>query len=180
MVNMMKMITLAVGEQYPNKMAASQEGARADFLNENSNILLISMPNIDKKELKALKKGQLECGLLVDDGGIMLVWRFSLNNKPVVTLDSFFNAKLIKEISLYDITNSEERLEIEVHVVDTETNIIKAIKLMTMPNDLTLAFMSAVQNQIAFSGDVNKQLNKWLSESIESLFSQSTKYRMGV
>ncbi|MFC0712249.1 hypothetical protein, partial [Azorhizophilus paspali] len=70
--------------------------------------------------------------------------------KPI-ELDCPFDARLIPrdELSLPDITTGDQRLMVEVHVVDSATNTVRGLRGITLPPSITVAFLSAVQDQLA-------------------------------
>ena len=103
------------------------------------------LPEINNKDKKSFKKGRLKCSLLAKNGAILLTWQFdNQKGRPTFTFDSPFDARIIPDINFHHVTTNESRLVINF-VVDSATNIIKALLTMTMPPDLTLAFLSSVQ-----------------------------------
>jgi hypothetical protein len=114
---------------------------------------------------------------------ILLTWQFyNQKGRPTFTFDSPFDARIIPDINLHHVTTNESRLVINVVVVvvDSATNIIKALLTMTMPPDLTLAFLSSVQDQLVTKNNGEEQMNIWLQQTPEELFEQSKQYTMGL
>jgi rRNA pseudouridine-1189 N-methylase Emg1 (Nep1/Mra1 family) len=79
-------------------------------------------------------------------------------------------------LALHDITNKHQRLAIEVHAVDN--NIVKVLKLVTMPNSLTLEFLSVVQEQLTTVAD-NFVMEKWMNPPIGELILKIEIKKMG-
>jgi hypothetical protein len=171
--------TVAVNQLYPFQLPLA-EGAIADFLREGSNRLLIAINDISKDEEKALRKGELRCGILVKNGAILLLWQFrDKSGKPVFTLDSPYDARSINDIQLYDIQNSETRINIDVHIVDLSSKLVRGLRSITMPPSLTLEFLSAVQDQIASLEAGNAQLDRWMCMEPHALTKQTHMWLMG-
>lgn len=152
---------LVVNQQYPFKLPFG-EGAVADFLRPSSNRLLILMSNISSVECKILRSGEIRCGFLSKNGAILFLWQFIEKGKPVITLDSPFDARLIPDIQLYDVDDKITRLVVDVHIVDSATKIVRGLRSITMPPGLTLDFLSAVQDQISSNISGKEQLQEWM------------------
>ncbi len=121
------MRTLFVGQKYPSEFMAF-DGARAQFL-QQKNTLIITLPNISPQEIRAVLSGSLHCGLLYSDGATLLLWQF--NNKteqPVLFLDTPFDARLVDDISQFELNEGKECLLIDIHVVESTTSQLKCKK----------------------------------------------------
>jgi hypothetical protein len=176
---MTEFVQLALGSQYPARLPGT-EGAHADFLRQSGNTLYVLMPGIDKREQKSLKRGQIRCGMLADGPDILLLWQFSdEKGRPVLTLDSPFDARKIPDRKLHNITNDQQRLAINLIAVDTQTNIIKALRLVTMPPTLTTELLSAVQTQIA-SGTNGTMMVEWMASDPTELARATSMALIGV
>jgi hypothetical protein len=170
---------IAVGEIYPFKLP-SCEGVVSDFLRSGSNRLLIAINDISRDEEKTLRKGELRCGMLAKNGAVLLIWQFRDNRgKPLFTLESPFDARLIKDIQLYDVSNSKTRINIDIHIVDLSTKLIRGLRSITMPPSLTVEFLSAVQDQLATLEAGNNQHQRWMSIEPHELTTQTQKWLMG-
>jgi hypothetical protein len=169
---------LSVGSQYPFPTGA--EGATANFLTISGNTMQIVIPNISKEELFALKKGEIKAGFLYENGDLLWLFTFFDKKGKVFTLDSPFDARLIPKelIALHDITNSNQRLVIDIHVID-ETNTVRVLRSVTMPNSLTLSFMSAVQEQIIEINKDSLSLANWVQFTPDDLTKKTKMYELG-
>ena len=171
--------TISVNEPYPFQLP-SAEGAISDFLRPGSNRLLIAIHGITKDEEKALRKGQLRCGLLAKNGAILFLWQFRNNrNDPIFTLDSPFDARLINDIQFYDVKSTETRVNVDVHVVDMSTQLVRALRSITMPPGLSLEFLSAVQDQLASHEAGKEQMQRWMRKEPYELSKQTQMWLMG-
>ncbi len=175
---MTNLINLAVGQPYPLPKPL-HEGAAANFLQTDSNTLVVYLSGMDAAEEYALKKGNIQAAILTDNGNIILIFQFLGRRKePVLTLDCPFDARLIPSDirQLHSITNSEQRLAIEVHAIDER--IIRGLRLVTMPPDMTLEFLSAVQDQLAVPK--KPEPAAWMQYQPHELFKKAQKkYYLG-
>jgi hypothetical protein len=173
---MVEMTMLAVGKPYPVPVG---EMVGADFLRASGNRLLIALPGIDQAEARALKKGRMLVGMMADGGAILLLWRFcDERGRPVLTLDTPFDARVIPDLALHNIDNAEQRLAIELHAVDSRNNLVRALRLVTMPADFTRRFLSAVQDQLAAVGG-GMLLDDWMQTPAQDLADEIEMVEMG-
>jgi hypothetical protein len=178
-MNQQQFTSFVVNQPYPLPLPGI-DGGIAEFLRKSGNLLLIVMPNITEEEAAVLKNGDMYGGLLKKDGEMLFIWQFFRNGKPVITLDSPFNARIIPDIQFFDIKNEETRLVIDIHIVDSASNIIKGLRAITMPPELTLQFLSATQDQLALPFDHNnKLLKQWMTIQPEALAKQIKMFQMG-
>ena len=173
-----QLVLLEVGRPYPDNLSVS-EGAISDFLRPSVNRLIIAMPNISAIEEKGLRKGVMRGGMLAKNGAILFVWQFYEKGKLTLSLDSPFDARVIHDIQFYDITTSETRLAIEVHIVDSATKIIKGLRFLTMPPGMTIEFLSAVQDQLANPNSGDDQWQKWMAQQPFELAKRTQMWLMG-
>jgi hypothetical protein len=148
----MNHIILERGKPYPLPITIN-EGAAAQFLIKGGSILQVRLPEMTAAEEWALRNGLLKAGLLAANGAILLLFQFyDKNGRPSLTLDCPFDLRLVppEKRQLHDIESGAERLLFEVHAVD-ENNILRGLRAVTLPAPLTLAFFSAVQDQLASS-----------------------------
>lgn len=173
-------VSLVLGERYPFKLPGT-EGAIADFLRPSVNRLVVAMPDITEQEVRAMRQGEIRGGFLFKNSAILFLWQFvdPDTNAPVLTLDSPFDARFIKDIRLDDITGAEDRLLVEGHIVDTATNIIKGLRAVTMPPDMTVAFLSAVQEQLSSQQSGTEQMQAWMAYQPVDLIKQTKMWVMG-
>lgn len=142
----MNMVKLERGGQYPIRLGNS-EGAKADFLTTDGNLLLIGLPGIQRSEAQAIRNGQMRAGFIKD--GPLILWVFEFPGDLI--FDCPFDTRIVPEgrLSLPDITNNQQRLLVNIHLVDSATNVLKGIRGITLPSKLSLDFLSAAQDQLA-------------------------------
>jgi hypothetical protein len=169
---------IAVGENYPY-LIPGQDGALSEFLRA-SNTLIITLQGIDKREALALRKGNLFCGILAMNGAILFLWQFhDKKGRPVLTLDSPFESRVIQDINLHKIENSKQRLLIEVHIVDSITNKVIGLRALTMPPELTIEFLTKVQEQLSSIDNGEAQMQAWMTQQPNHLISRIKTHQMG-
>jgi hypothetical protein len=168
---------LSIDSIYPLPI---NEGITASFLLKSGNVLQLGLHHIDQQELLALKKHPIKCGLYIDLP--VILWLFDFGDGG--QYDVPFNAKLYSrdQLQLYDITNAEQRLAIEMHVVEMKNKATKVLRLFTLPPALSLAFLSAVQDQLAQSFDLKHYQTKLAGIyqiPLENLLKRTTLYSAG-
>jgi hypothetical protein len=176
---MTELITLTRGEPYPLPLLQKQ-GAAAQFLMKTGNILQIVLPDMDSKEQNALRSGMIKAGFLYDSGSMLLLFQFyGSDGKPLIIFDAPFDIRLLSAAkrNLHNIENPEQRLAIEIHAVD-DKKILRALRLVTMPPDMTLKFLSAVQDQLA-AIDKPGVMVGWLQQQPEDLLNQTEIWILG-
>jgi len=173
------MVKLARGEPYPLPLEQG-EGAAAQFLTKTGNVLQIVLPDMDAKEQTALRSGMIKAGFLYDGGAMRFLFQFyGDKGKPLITFDAPFDIRILspKERNLHNIDNAEQRLAIEIHAID-EKKILRALRLVTMPPDMTLKFLSAVQEQLA-TIDKPGVMNQWLQHEPSELIKKTETWVLG-
>lgn len=161
---------LRIGEKYPFP-APSNDGATANFLTKSGNILQLRITGMDAKEKKSVKSGMIKSGFLYKNSAILLLFQFyDEKGKPLLSFDAPFDVRSIPSdlLALHSISNENERLAIEIHVID-ENSIIQVLRLVTMPNAMTLDFLSAVQEQFSSKKTSETQFADWLNYRVDDL-----------
>ncbi|MCX8996257.1 hypothetical protein NOF55_16445 [Rhizobiaceae bacterium BDR2-2] len=152
----MSFIKLSRGEQYPLPVRA-YEGAAANFLTNSGNVLQIAMPNLVRTEARSIRNDPMKAGIIVE--GPLILWVFQFGT---IILDCPFDARIIPASArwLPDIENDQQRLSIEVHLVDTASNILRGIRFVTLSPSLTHRFLMAVQDQLCDQRDLTPYLSR--------------------
>ncbi len=168
---------IAINSSYPFPI---NEGLTASFLSQSGNVLQLGLHDIDQQELLALKKHPIKCGIFVDQPVILLLFDFGAGGQ----YDAPFDARLYtrEQLNLLNIDNAEQRLAIEFHVVELKNNTIKVIRLFTLPPDLTVNFLAAVQEQLSKPLDknlYNQKLNLIYQKSFADLLALTHLYKAG-
>jgi hypothetical protein len=176
---MTEFINLARGEPYPLPLLQT-EGASAIFLTNTGNILQIVLPGIVAKEQNALRSGMIKAGFLYESGSMLFLFQFyGSDGKPLITVDAPYDIKNLpaSKRNLHNIDNERQRLAIEIHAVD-EKKILRALRLATMPPDMTVKFLSAVQDQLSA---INRPgvLERWMQQPPNELIKQCETWVLG-
>lgn len=174
----MSMTLLARGERYPMPLLQS-EGAAAQFLLKTGNILQIIVPGMDAKEEAALRSGMIKAGMLYEGGAMLLLFQFYSNDgKPLLTFDAPFDIRLLpsSQRKLHNIDN-DQRLAIEIHGVDDKL-ILRALRVVTMPPNMTIKFLSAVQDQLA-AIDKPGVMARWMQSQPHELLKTTKTWILG-
>ena len=169
---------LGRGKPYP--LTIPPEGASAEFLRTDGNTLKIMLPSMDKKEERALREGLAETGLLCANNAILWLFRFWAGDRPLLTLDAPFDVRKIPRdiLNLHSITNPNQRLLIVLHAID-DKGILRGIRAITLPADLTLEFLSAAQNQLADPRSDQYQHAVWMQQQPDQLTNSTKMWTMG-
>ncbi|MEE7625459.1 hypothetical protein V3O24_04735 [Methylobacter sp. Wu8] len=175
----MNMTILERGKPYPLPINR-KEGAAAQFLLKSGSILQIILPGMSAKEQTALRSGMIKSGFLYNSGSMLFLFQFyGDQGKPLITFDAPFDARLIqdKDRELHNIDNAEHRLVIEIHAVD-EKKTLRALRLVTLPPAMTLAFLSAVQEQLAATDKPGIMAN-WMQRQPDELIETTETWILG-
>lgn len=161
---------LSVGAPYPLPLSGP-EGAAAHFLGKGGSLLQVVMPNLLESEIKALRKGNMTMGLIVDQPLLLFIVSFQYKGDSPLIMECPFDARLIPRdsLDLHDVTTQVQRLMIQVHIVDSATGVLKGLRGITLAPGLTRDFMSAVQDQLANSGSVEPLLARYMQLTPDAL-----------
>jgi hypothetical protein len=176
---MTELITLARGEPYTLPLLHS-EGAAAQFLTKTGNILQIVLPGMHSKEQNALRSGMIKAGFLYESGAMLFLFQFyGGDGKPLITFDAPFDIRIlpVDERNQHNIDNERQRLAIEIHAVD-EKKILRALRVVTMPPDMTVKFLSAVQEQMSALYKFGV-MARWMQQEPNELINQAENWILG-
>lgn len=170
------MLQLARDASYPLPLAAS-EGASTQFLQKGANFLQIAMPGISRGEATQVRNGTVWAGFKKD--GPLIFWVFRFGD---LIFDCPFDARLIStdERDLPNIDNAETRYFFDIHLVDSQTNVIRGLRGITLPSELTRDFLCAVEEQLADIRDTGPYLRKYHAIPVGKLPGIVRLHRCGV
>jgi hypothetical protein len=161
---------LRVGKPYPLPYR-QVDGAAAQFLTHCDSILQVCIQSPTSDEIWALRKGNMYAGLLVLPSAILWLWQFcGPNKKPLLTFDSPYDIRLLspEQRCLMDIENERQRLLIQVHVID-ERGLLRGIRAISLPADLTRKFFAAVMDQLACPVPSEVAMHAWMQRDVTDL-----------
>ncbi|WP_427551940.1 hypothetical protein ACQE3D_25495 (plasmid) [Methylomonas sp. MS20] len=167
------MTVFSRGQIYPLDYP-KQDAAVADFLRSGGNRLLIALSGMTSAEEQSFRGGMITAGFKYLDGALLWLFRFyGKDGQPLFTFDAPFDARLIptEELQLHNIDNVEQRLLIDLHAVD-DNGILRAIRAVTMSQGMTLAFLSAVQEQLATTPGKREgeyRMKRWMQQQPDEL-----------
>lgn len=171
---------LELGKPYPLPLpsVANTGGAMAQFLTSSGNILQVLLPDATKEEIDLVSDGPVKAGLIID--GLLIYWVFQFGEHLV--FDSPFDARLIPDEAFctFDAHEKDVRLTMSIHLVDTQTNLIKGLRVMTLPAPLCQKFIVASKLQREREGNMQAILSKYLQYPLMSLLNKTTMYPCGV
>ncbi len=166
-------ISLVCGKAYPIPTPA-HEGAAAQFLTKDGNVLQICLPNITKSEERVYRFNPVRAGVLVEGPVILLLFDYGSGN----ILDCPFDANAIRResLALPSIENENQRLLVESHIIDTASGILHGLRAFTLAPETTREFLCAVQDQIAAGPNpvgFDLELRRIYSKSNEQIVKQT-------
>lgn len=168
-------ITLGVGNSYPLETPC-HEGAAAQFFVKSGSFLQVMMPSIMNSELSALKNGKIRSGFITQGKTIFIL--FEIGD---LLFECPFNPNIIPEdiISIPELTNKNQRLLVDMHVIDTDTNKLCALRSFTLVPALTAKLITHV-NKIRESANVICEPEDIIHQSLFSMFKTAKLYKCGV
>ena len=176
----MKHLLLECGKPYPLPLV-TREGASAQFLMRQSSVLQVVIPGMDTLEEWALTQGDLKAGILSGGGACLLLFQFyGRDARPILTFDCPFDIRILPEDArvLPNIETAESRFVFEVHAID-ERCILRGLRPVTMPPDMTREFFSAVQDQLASHAAGEVRLQEWMRFEPVELVKRITMHHCG-
>ncbi|PSV27617.1 hypothetical protein [Photobacterium sp. GB-72] len=127
---------VAVFLNKPFFMEMPGEGAVLElFRNDLSNILSLSFNNIDPLELDAFDNAPIYCGLKTNTNGACMIY-FEIG---CLSFEQPFNIALLLEggktshDKMSFNANEKERLLISAFLIDHDTNLVKSMRVFTLP-----------------------------------------------
>lgn len=150
-----------------------KNGAIAELLRPSRNTLLIVTPDCNPSIEHTINRGQMSCGMVHNDGAIMLRWEFDNGVNSPIFYDTPYDARIVPDLELLDVTSSTMRLLITVFLVDSSTGILRAIRSVTVSHEFTLTFLASLD-----SGE--NQYNAWESLTDEQYEARLKMHIMGL
>lgn len=168
-------IALGVGSLYPLETPC-HEGAAAQFLVKPGNILQVMMPSIINSELSTLKKGKICAGFITQGATIFIL--FEIGD---ILLECPFNPGIIPQdlISIPDLKNASQRMVVDMHVIDTDTNNLCALRSFTLAPDLTKKLISRAKKIRESVNEICEPENI-IHQPLTNMFNTATLYKCGV
>lgn len=153
-------------KNYSLQMINNTEGTAANFLTIGGNYLQIAMSDPARSEVMSIRRDTMKAGFIHD--GPLILWVFTFGS---IFLECPFDARIIPSDSLHlpDITNDAQRLGVDIHLVDTATMMLRAIRYVTLSPELTRRFLAAVDDQLGDTREIGPILAKYKRQPITAL-----------
>ena len=119
-------------------------------------------------------------GVLAGNGAMILLFEFMYEGKQQLVFDCPYDVRPIENPLIPDIISDKTRLRLTVVVVDILSGIVSVIRTITMSPRLTTEYLSAVQHQLLFTENGERQMREWLSYSPYQLIEISAMRPMGI
>lgn len=131
-----------IGKPYQAGVTKIPEGIVFDF-SQAGGFLRIVFNAPTREELREIKKGKIKLGLLEKDGIIFFFIKFG----ELYWMDAPYNIAFSKPYEFGQLADENSGYAVQIVLVDGKTGIIKAIKLIGLPHELSVKFRDMVQKQ---------------------------------
>lgn len=142
------MRVLEIGRRYPLEGPFPREGAEFNYTAAGLR-LRVFIPGATGPEVRAVRKGEARFALAVEEPAIFLLARFG---DELAWGDAPFNVHLVSEewrrTTLASPGTDELRNALEIHLVDSRSLVLKAIRVVGLPAPFTEAFEEALRHQV--------------------------------
>ena len=171
---MKEFIQLSTNASYPLETPV-HEGSAAQFFTKQGHILQVMLPYAISSEIKVLRKGKIKAGFIRQESQILILFKIG-----DMILECPFMPQIIpNEEYATPILTESSRLFIEMHVIDTNSQTLKAIRGFTLHPKLSRELALCVneiryRDFISFSPDLLHRL------SLEKLIKKTEMYQCGV
>lgn len=177
-----KMAKLSLGELYPFPLRQTED-EEVQFLIKPWNMLQIVLPSMDSQAEQALRTGMVKGGLLYRNGAMLWLFQFysdSDGGKPLLSFYAPFDIRQLPPDQRYlegDFREQRQRL-VEVYGIDSNA-ILRAVREISLPQELMLEFMDAVHDQLAENNTGQQQIHQWLALDMSALMVQCKMWVLG-
>lgn len=164
---MKEFIQLSINAPYPLRTPV-YEGSAAQFFTKQGFTLQVMLPSPISSEIKNLRDGKIRAGFIRQESQILILFKIG-----DMILECPFMPQIIpnEEYATPELTESS-RLFIEMHVIDTSSKTLKAIRGFTLNPKLTKELTLCVNdirksNFISLSPDLlyREPLNKLIKKT---------------
>ena len=132
---------LEVGKPYQVGLKRFSEGFVLDF-NQGGGFLKIVFDSPIDSEIKEIEDGKIKLGLIEEKGIIFFLFKFG--NLP--WMDTPYNVALSQPYELQELTD-EKTGYVQIILIDGMTGIVKALKLIELPHEMSKRLKELVENQ---------------------------------
>ncbi|OYQ37495.1 hypothetical protein CHU95_01120 [Niveispirillum lacus] len=145
----------SIGHPYPKTLPGTF-GAVAEFLSRPLNVLAVALPGVTFAEELMVRGAPVMAGYIKD--GPHIHWVFKIGD---MLFDSPFDARLInrEDLMIHDLT-PETRLLVHIHLVDSNSQKLRAMRAVTLSPSLTKRFLCDAMDQLADVREVERYYAK--------------------
>ena len=164
---------LEIGKPYQEGLERIPESIVFDFT-QNGGFLRIVFDSPLDNEIEEIKQGNIKLGLLRKEEIIF----FFIKLGKLPWMEASYNVSFSQPFELLELTNENKGYTVQVVLIDGMTGIVKALKLIGLPHDMSLKFKEMVEKQRQTPiKDYEATLNRIFSSyDIEDLLKSADKY----
>ncbi|MBD0788179.1 hypothetical protein HUO09_17630 [Vibrio sp. Y2-5] len=140
----------SVGESYPNP-AVPQNAVSAQLLQEGGSNLVISYPKLLVGEVLGVREGDISIAMHTDSNCILLCWKVEHESEQFLRFYTPFDIRLYKDtpIEIPELNTENTRLLINIHLIESLTNILQGQRLITFSPEFSKMFLDMVHKQLS-------------------------------
>jgi hypothetical protein len=131
-----------VGKPHQAGLKRISEGFVLDF-NQGGGFLKIVFDSPLDSEIKEIEDGKIKLGLIEEKGIIFFLFKFG--NLP--WMDTPYKVALSQPYELRELTDEKTGFTVQIILIDGMTGIVKALKLIELPHEMSKRFKELVDNQ---------------------------------
>lgn len=152
-----------VGKPYMKGIESYQEGVRFNFSNVGGYLFIVyDTPTQD--EIKNIRKGKIKTTILPIEEVLFLFFKFG----SLPYMDAPYTVHLSRPFNFFELTEGIG-YNLKIILVDGRTGIVKAIRIVGFPTELSLKLRELIENQKKMYFDLNDYYRK--INQIYSLYS---------
>ena len=133
---------LKVENPYHDGLTKIPEGIGFDF-NQGGGFLKIVFDCPLDSEIKEMMEGKIKLGLLEDEGIIFFFIKFG----KLAWMDAPYNVNLSQSFEFMELTDENKGYAVQIVLIDGMTGIVKALKLIELPHEMSKRFKELVEKQ---------------------------------
>lgn len=169
-----KIVRFEEDQIYPIEVP-SEAGVLADFFGQRNNRLLVINEDMTPEQRKMFSTQDLQVGMLVKGAAILLLWQFiDKQGTPLFTLGFPFDAREVADLDIEEVDDLESDILVDMHIVEASTKRLKCIRKIVMPPAFSLAFRTAVNEQLDSVEGGEEGFDNWCQFGADKL-AESTK-----
>jgi|SRR5665647_1942213 len=135
------MQAIEVGKPFPGTKTI-HESVIFEF-EQSGGFLRVAWTSPSQFELKQFADGKIKLGLVEIDGIIFILVKFG----SMSWMDAPYHVKFFPPYDLEDLTDSNKGYLINYVMLDAKTRIVKVLKLLEIPHEMSLQFKELVTKQ---------------------------------